>query len=62
MLCLVRLLAPHCYCCCCCSHLLLQEFSAGHIKGALNLDSTAFTDKTLVDKLVEQLEAKSQVS
>jgi hypothetical protein len=40
---------------------LLQEFSAGHVKGALNLDSTAFTDNALVDNLVEQLQAKSQV-
>jgi hypothetical protein len=41
---------------------VLQEFSSGHVKGALNLDSTAFSDNSLVDKLVEQLHAKSQVS
>jgi hypothetical protein len=40
---------------------LPQEFSAGHVKGALNLDSTAFSDNSLVDNLVEQLQAKSQV-
>lgn len=39
----------------------LQEFAAGHIKGALNLDSSAFADSSLVDKLVEQLAPKSQV-
>lgn len=41
--------------------LLAQEFAAGHVKGALNLDSSAFSDTALVDKLVEQLIPKSQV-
>ena len=40
---------------------MVQEFAAGHVKGALNLDSTAFSDTALVDKLVEQLAPKSQV-
>ena len=39
----------------------LQEFEAGHIKGALNLDSAAFSNSGQVDKLIEQLQAKSQV-
>jgi hypothetical protein len=39
----------------------LQEFAAGHVKGALNLDSTAFSSPDLVDQLIQQLESKSQV-
>lgn len=38
-----------------------QEFAAGHVKGAFNLDSTAFATPEVVDKLIAQLEAKSQV-
>eukprot|EP00878_Enallax_costatus_P004216 GHUV01004446.1.p1 GENE.GHUV01004446.1~~GHUV01004446.1.p1 ORF type:complete len:144 (+),score=47.69 GHUV01004446.1:100-531(+) len=38
-----------------------EEFAAGHVKGALNLDSSAFSDTALVDRLVEQLAPKSQV-
>uniref|UniRef100_A0A383W1W8 protein-tyrosine-phosphatase n=1 Tax=Tetradesmus obliquus TaxID=3088 RepID=A0A383W1W8_TETOB len=38
-----------------------EEFSSGHVKGALNLDSTSFSDNSLIDKLVDQLQSKSQV-
>jgi hypothetical protein len=39
----------------------LQDFAAGHVKGALNLDSASFSNTEQVDKLIQQLEAKSQV-
>jgi len=40
---------------------VVQEYASGHIKGALNLDSTAFGNADQVDKLITQLAAKSQV-
>jgi 3-mercaptopyruvate sulfurtransferase SseA len=38
-----------------------QEFTQGHVPGALNLTSTAFTDNAQVDALIKQLEHKSEV-
>lgn len=38
-----------------------QEFASGHVKGALNLSSTAFSSTDAVDQLIQQLESKSQV-
>lgn len=38
---------------------LLQEFATGHIKGALNVESTAFADGGELDRVVDTVKAAS---